>query len=240
MHSVVYTPGGRGKRQETRDNALLCHNPQAYILTRCHIHMMRATANLPLAKSPAVTLPPDLGSGRSSGCSQTQLRPGSSNLDASQTLCKKVSGHVGCGHVVQHNLTRHNNVVQPVEAQVEVLHVSVVLGVLANLNCRLIVQKQEGRARDGEAKLPQQCAHPNNLLASRGSGNKLSLCGGEGHNGLKARRPLDGARADLDDVHTRRAAVVQVRAVISVGVHVERIGCGWLGLVREAEVAGAA
>jgi hypothetical protein len=115
---------------------------------------MCATANLPLAKSPAVTPPPDLGSGRSSGCSQSQLRPGSGDLDASQTLCEKVRGHVCCRHVAQHDLTSHNDVAHPVEAQVKVLHASMMLRVLANLNCRLIVQKQKGRARDGKPSCP--------------------------------------------------------------------------------------
>jgi hypothetical protein len=59
---------------------------------------------------------------------------------------------------VQHNLARHNNIAQPIKAQVKVLHAPVVLGVLANLNHRLIVQKQEGRAGE-EAKLPQ-CNQP--------------------------------------------------------------------------------
>jgi hypothetical protein len=58
-----------------------------------------------------------------------------------------------------------------------VLHAPVVLGVLANLNHRLIVQKQEGRAGE-EAKLPQ-CNQPllKDVKVWPGRGRSEEYCG---------------------------------------------------------------
>jgi hypothetical protein len=87
-----------------------------------------------VTKAPVLTHPPDLGTGTSSRHCQTQLWKSGSNLQASQTLGEKVSGHVRCRHVANDNLTSNDNVVQPVEAQVKVLHASMMLGVPHNLN----------------------------------------------------------------------------------------------------------
>jgi hypothetical protein len=89
------------------------------------------------------TPPPDLGSITSSGSCQSKLRNGSSNLDACKSLCEQICSHVHHWNVAQRNLASRDNVAQSEEAQVEMLHAPVVLWVLANLNCRLVVQQEK-------------------------------------------------------------------------------------------------
>ena len=55
---------------------------------------------------------------------------------------------------------------QPKESQVQVLHMTMVLRVFGNCNCRLIVNEERGRGFEFIAKSSEQFSEPDDLLTS--------------------------------------------------------------------------
>jgi hypothetical protein len=166
-----------------------------------------------LPQAPTLTLSPDLGSGMSLGHCQTQLRQGSRNFDASERLGEQICGHARGGDVAHGDDARVHHVAQPEEAQVQVLHAPMVLRVARNLDHQLVFHEQEGGHVERIAKLAEERAHRDDLLAGGDDGDELGLCRGERNDGLEAQHPGDSTSAHLHDVGARRAAIVRVAAV---------------------------
>ena len=65
-----------------------------------------------------------------------------------QCLGQDVCGHVSSLDVLDSNRAGSDLLSKPVEAEVEVLHPAMVLGILGHLHCRLVVHVECGRADD--------------------------------------------------------------------------------------------
>src|SRR6266487_4858521 len=115
---------------------------------------------------------------------------------------------------------------EPIEAKIQVLHVTVVLRILSHRECRAIVYVESGRGIKGVAQLCKQIAQPEDLLTSRGCSNILCFSGGECNNALKATGPADRTIAHLHNITAGRATIVRVPSMVSICVSGEKIRRG--------------
>ena len=174
-------------------------------------------------ESPTSTLPPD--------CTHLQLppelimrllqphhAPEQLHLCAGQGLCEQVRGHGIRAQVLRCDDPCIHRISQPEEPQVQVLHATMVLGILCHGQRGLVVNVELGRRGHRSAHFAQEVAHPHDLLASFNSSHILRFRGGKRDYGLLLTAPTDTTRSNTYQVASSRPAIVLVAPVVSISV----------------------
>ena len=117
------------------------------------------------------------------------------------------------------------SVAQPKEPQVQVLHTTVMLGVVDGGDGGLIVhvEDERGCAINVEVKLFEELAHPDDLLSGDGGSNKLGLSGRESDDALLLALPADRSRPYLQSIPRGGFACVDTSSVVGVAISDEGV-----------------
>ena len=167
---------------------------------------------------------------------QPHHAPEQLDLCTGQGLREQVRRHGIRAQVLRCDDSCIHCVSQPEEPQVQVLHATMVLGILCHRQRGLVVNVELGRRGHRSAHFAQEVAHPHDLLASFNSSHILRFCGGKRDYGLLLTAPTDTTRSNTYQVASGRPAVVLVAPMVRIGERDERGVDGGRRTIGELEI----